>query len=103
MAMCFQCCAPIIIIIINAFSVVDSQLNAKIADLDLGDDILGPQAGGISAMLAHSSLSLSKDDAPLQKMANYTGTNMTWQAPEVLLGMGYSQRSDIYSLGLVLW
>lgn len=35
--------------------------------------------------------------------AHRVGMDLTWQAPEVLLGLGYTQLSDVYSLGLVLW
>lgn len=120
---------------------VDSQLNAKIADLDLGNDEdlssgreegndgVDEEEGGNgnspntlpSIFLAHnagssygnrkksrggvyervdSSQSLVEG---MRRMPNYTGTNMTWQAPEILLGMPYTQKADIYSLGLVFW
>lgn len=38
-----------------------------------------------------------------KKFGRSHGMNITWQAPEALLGITYSQKSDVYSLGLVLW
>ncbi len=37
------------------------------------------------------------------KEASRSDMNITWQAPEVLLGQGYTQRSDVHSLAMVLW
>lgn len=91
---------------------IDSQLNAKIADLDLGDDLPAGDGFAMAHVAANSARSGVYDraqssnsvpDGGHKRMANYSGTNMTWQAPEVLLGMAYTQRCDIYSLGLVFW
>lgn len=57
---------------------VDAQLNAKLADLELGMD------------------SEDIDIDPESLLPN-------WAAPEVLLGQPYTQASDVYSLSLVLW
>lgn len=56
----------------------------KIADLELGDN--GEQ-GDIT------SLHMSAENA----------TTSSWQAPEVISMGTYTQASDVYSLGLVLW
>jgi hypothetical protein len=37
------------------------------------------------------------------KEASRTDMNITWQAPEVLLGQGYTQKSDVHSLAMVMW
>jgi hypothetical protein len=91
-------------------------LNAKIADLDLGQQIIYKRSNSISSRESTHSGDHHKDHA--------SGMNITWQAPEVtftpyvgcfhhsdllflqlqvLLGQGYSQKSDIHSLALVLW
>lgn len=58
---------------------VDAQLNAKLADLELGMD--SQDVGEVN---------------PENLLPN-------WAAPEVLLGQPYTQESDVYSLSLVLW
>jgi hypothetical protein len=79
---------------------VDSQLNAKIADLDLGQQIVGAGAGNTPQNNNTNKTTTSQDHA---KGDHATGMNITWQAPEVLLGQGYTQKADIHSLALVLW
>eukprot|EP01033_Poteriospumella_lacustris_P005995 gene5995-4305_t len=59
---------------------------------------LSSGGGGGGAMTSsHGGFQYSK------KFGRSHGMNITWQAPEVLLGLSYSQKSDVYSLGLVLW
>lgn len=85
-------------------------MNAKIADLDLGehtDCVRGSSDGSRNSVLRDSynlGMSLSQS-AYLKRMkeCSRSDMNITWQAPEVLLGQGYNQRSDIHSLSLVLW
>lgn len=67
----------------NLTCAVDSQLNAKLADLELG---------GAGAYDPQASAALPADDILVN-----------WMAPEVLQGEQYTQASDIYSLALVLW
>ena len=57
---------------------VDSQLNAKIADLELGGE--------------EYQLDAKKD-----------GQLVCWLAPEILSGEAPTQAADVYSLSLVLW
>lgn len=96
---------------------VDSQLNAKIADLDLGEHYSSNAPNTTSSF--HSRNSITSRDSSLQSNSSLIGLtseytkrgkessrqnmNITWQAPEVLLGQGYTQKSDVYSLALVLW
>jgi hypothetical protein len=65
--------------------VVDHQLNAKLADLELGSEKGSP---------ALEDTSDTYDAADIL---------MNWLAPEVLGGEVYTQSADIYSLALVLW
>jgi hypothetical protein len=83
---------------------VDSQLNAKIADLDLGQQMVYKRGSSITSRDSIKS-DASQHEGPSSSMlgkGNF-GMNITWQAPEVLLGQGYTQKSDIHSLALVLW
>lgn len=89
--------------------IVDGQLNAKIADLDLGQQVVYPQKRSYSSDQSvnntHQSLNSRGGGDGVTSATAYhgSGMNITWQAPEVLLGQGYTQKSDVYSLALVLW
>jgi serine/threonine-protein kinase TNNI3K len=61
---------------------VDHQLNAKIADLELGTSPVNENKAG----------TIKGDEI----LAN-------WAAPEVIAGEPYTQAADIYSFALVLW
>lgn len=65
---------------------VDDQLNAKLADLELGAD------DDDDAKSKQDNEALFQDDFLFN-----------WLAPEVLQSTIYTQESDIYSLSLVLW
>jgi hypothetical protein len=65
---------------------VDDQLNAKLADLELGFD--------------DNDATKSKQDNEALFQADFL---FNWLAPEVLQSTIYTQASDIYSLSLVLW
>lgn len=65
---------------------VDDQLNAKLADLELGFDDVDDEKS------KQDNESLFQDDFLFN-----------WLAPEVLQSTIYTQASDIYSLSLVLW
>ncbi len=63
---------------------VDSQLNAKIADLELG--------------AANSTADVTtKEPLAIEEML------ANWLAPEVIIEGKYQQPSDVYSLSIVLW
>ena len=90
---------------------IDSQLNAKIADLDLGehtDCVRGPSDGrnsGLRDSYGYNNSYNASFSTNMRRMkeASRSDMNITWQAPEVLLGQGYTQRSDVHSLAMVLW
>ena len=96
---------------------IDSQLNAKIADLELGElidlyfDEYGNElsdshdAGALQLSIEQSlAINGGVNAKPRKKAVMETGDmNITWQAPEVLLGQSYTQKSDIHSLAMVLW
>jgi len=73
---------------------VDYQLNAKIADLELGStnvQELSAASNGVSKAVN------SKIELQIEEML------ANWVAPEVFRTRTYDQSADVYSLGLVLW
>lgn len=96
------------------FFIVDGQLNAKIADLELGGDetpVVDEEKD--SGRESFNRPSSGHPDDVSSKRASFKRRNKssnraetflsTWLAPEVLMGCTYSLPSDVYSLGLVLW
>jgi hypothetical protein len=86
---------------------VDAQLNAKLADLELGtttkdDKYKDRQRKGlfrVDSFNNDTDLESGIDNIILDKeeiLAN-------WMGPEVLMGEAYKQSSDVYSFALVLW
>ena len=63
---------------------VDSQFNAKLADLELGVPNFGPEQDQPSGPTIDDFL-------------------VNWVAPEALMGEPFSQASDVYSLSLVFY
>eukprot|EP01038_Epipyxis_sp_PR26KG_P009397 gene9397-12656_t len=74
---------------------IDAELNVKIADLELG--------GGNNDSIDNVLIQTHTSNNAASRFKFATGMQCTWQAPEVLLGQNYTQKSDIYSLSLVLW
>lgn len=74
---------------------VDAQLNAKIADLELGltDKYLRKGSGGDARDVEEKEEQLVVVE---DLLAN-------WMAPEVIRNRKYEQPSDVYSLSLVFW
>jgi serine/threonine protein kinase len=99
---------------------VDYQLNAKLADLELGyeepDEQRPPSFDKPEISPAEEERSLSsgkpsnkaehaRDSGSGGTQVQAKGLEFTpnWLAPEVLRGGPHRQSSDVYSLGLVLW
>jgi hypothetical protein len=93
-------------------SAVDGQLNAKIADLELGGDeaVVKDEEGRSGSFhrpssgpfddLTNKRQSFKRRNKSSNRQESFLST---WLAPEVLMGCPHSLHSDIYSLGLVLW
>lgn len=85
---------------------IDSQLNAKIADLDLGrwqpQERRLTNAGQKRTFFPFRGSRRPPSDEQQQPFGG-SDMNVSWQAPEVVLKKEYTQSSDIYSLALVLW
>lgn len=97
---------------------VDSQLNAKLADLELGTNkdkngSIGSSnasdsfAGCLGRLFNRNRNSEDSDSRysshPKEKVLQANEILANWVSPEVINGDDYTQPSDIYSFSLVLW
>lgn len=83
---------------------LDSQLNAKISDLELGMAELLNYGKKKSRTVGGGSPSMGdKSDISDQEELKGNDILANWCPPEVIQGSPYTQASDVYGFALVLW